>query len=387
MDASHFMKVPKMPTPFEAASLGSMTLKNRFVRSATWEGMAADDGTCTAEIVDVVAELAKGEIGLIISSHAFVSPEGRSSIKQVAVYDDKFVDGLRQMAEAAHNHGSKILLQLGHAGVRSATWLTNLDAIGPSNSLNGLNGPARAMTREEIDGMVRAFVDAAKRARTAGFDGVQIHLAHSYLLSQFLSPYYNKRTDEYGGSVENKARIVLNIFEQIRSSLGEEYPILAKINSEDFLDGGLTVEDMLQTARMLEEAGIDGIELSGGSTDPVGRYNPVREGTPLTKKEEVYYRDAARLYKERIGVPLILVGGIRSYEVASELVDSGLADYIALCRPLIREPDLIARWKAGDLRKSQCGSCAQCLGPIRGGEGMYCVADRRRQMANALSGV
>jgi 2,4-dienoyl-CoA reductase-like NADH-dependent reductase (Old Yellow Enzyme family) len=348
--------------------------------------MAADDGTCTAENVEVITELAEGEVGLIISCHAFVSPEGRSSIRQVAVYDDKFIGGLKQMAEAAHSQGRKILLQLGHAGVRSATWLTNLDAIGPSDLSNGSNKPARAMTLEEIDGMIRAFVDAAIRAKKAGFDGVQIHLAHSYLLSQFLSPYYNKRTDEYGGPVENRARIILNIFQQIRSSLGEAFPILAKINSEDFLDGGLTVEDMLQVAAMLEEAGIDGIELSGGSTDPAGHHNPVREGTPLTKDEEVYYRDAARQYKERIGVPLILVGGIRSYEVAIELIESGLADYIALCRPLIREPKLIARWKAGDFRKSQCGSCAQCLGPTRGGEGMYCVAERRRQTANAPLG-
>jgi len=356
-----------------------MTLKNRFVRSATWEGMAADDGTCTAEIVDVTTELAKGEVGLIISSHSFVSPEGRSSIKQLAVYEDKFIDGMRRMVEAAHDHGSKILLQIGHAGVRSATPLTNSDAVGPSSLCSMPNESARAMTLEEIDRVIQSFIDAAKRGGNAGFDGVQIHLAHSYLLSQFLSPYFNRRTDEYGGCVENRARIVLKIFEGIRSSLEDSVPILAKINSEDFLDGGLTVDDMLQVAKILEDAGIDAIELSGGTTDPVGDQNPVRVGTPLTKEEEVYYRDAARQYKEKIGVPLILVGGIRSYEVAEELIESGLADYVALCRPLIREPELVARWKAGDHRKSQCGSCGQCHTPIRGGEGMYCVAERRHQ--------
>ncbi|MBC8870119.1 MAG: NADH:flavin oxidoreductase [Planctomycetes bacterium] len=365
-----------MPQLFETTSLGGMTLENRFVRSATWEGMAAEDGSCTAALVDITAELARGEIGLIISSHTFVSPEGRSSIGQLAGYDERFFDGLRQMVRAAHCHDSKIVLQLGHAGVRSPTLLTKQSAVGPSCQATAPGESARAMTLEEIDGLIRAFGDAAVRGKDAGFDGVQIHLAHGYLLSQFLSPYFNKRTDDYGGSVENRARIVLRILDQVRNSVGEGFPVLVKLNAEDFIDNGLTVEEMLQVSAMLEAAGIDGIELSGGTTDPAGDEHPVREGTPTTEAEEVYYRDHARQYKERIGVPLILVGGIRSYTVAEELIDSGLTDYVALCRPLIREPGLVARWKSGDTRPSECGSCAACLVPIRAGKGMYCVAAR-----------
>lgn len=363
-----------MPQLFESTSLAGISLKNRFVRSATWEGMASEDGSCNAALVDITEDLARGEIGLIISSHAISSPEGRSSIGQLAVYDDRFTEGLRQMARAAHDHGSKIILQIGHAGVRSPTSLTKQDAVGPSCMETGPGESARALTREEIDGLVEAFVDAAKRAKAAEYDGVQVHVAHGYLLSQFLSPYFNKRTDEYGGTIENRARIVLRIFAGIRKALGDAFPVLVKLNSEDFISQGLTVDEMLQVAAMLEEAGIDGIELSGGTTDPNGDEHPVREGTPSTVEEEVYYRDAARRFKEAITVPLILVGGIRSYGVAKELIESGVTDYVALCRPLIREPHLVARWQAGDTRPSECDSCAKCLGPIRRGDGMFCVA-------------
>lgn len=362
-----------MPEPFETTTLGGMTLKNRFVRSATWEGMAADDGICTFELAEVVAELATGEVGLIISSHAYVSLEGQASPRQVAVYDDRFVDDLRQMADTAHSHGSSIVLQLAHAGIQAATSLTKMEAIGPSAAAGRSGEAGRAMTEEEIEATIKAFVDAARRANEAGFDGVQLHAAHGYLLSQFLSPYFNRRTDQYGGSTENRARIVLSILEQIRSSLGDTFPVLIKMNSEDFLEGGLQVEEMLQIADMLAEAGIAGIELSGGTIDPAGYQIPVRKKPPVTEDEKVYYRDAAGRFKATIGVPLILVGGIRSYEVAKELIQDGVADFIALSRPLIREPHLVARWKSGDTRKSECESCNGCFGPIFRGRGIYCV--------------
>ena len=199
-------------------------------------------------------------------------------------------------------------------------------------------------------------------------------LAHGYLLSQFVSPHFNRRTDQYGGTTKNRARIVLRILEQIRESLGEAFHVQVKLNSEDFIDNGLTVAEMLRLADLFAQTGIDAIELSGGTTDPYGDQFPVRKGSPLRERDEVYYREAARRFREQIDVPLILVGGIRSYEVAKGLIDERFADYIALCRPLIREPHLIARWKSGDTRKSQCDSCVQCLQRIRRGEGMCCVA-------------
>ena len=365
-----------LPALFETTTLGTLTLKNRFVRSATWEGMAADDGSCPPALIDAIAELAKGEVGLIISSHAIVSAEGRSSGWQVAVYDDRFIDGLARMARAAHDHGSKILLQLGHAGIRTPTALTGQDALGPSMPVNPCDGPVRAMTLDEIERTIQAFVDAAHRARSAGYDGVQVHVAHGYLLSQFVSPHYNRRTDQYGGTTENRARIVLQILERIRGSLGEDFHLQVKLNSEDFIDNGLTVTEMLRLADLFAQTGIDAIEMSGGVTDPHGDEFPVREGLPQGDEDEVYYREAARRFKEQIDVPLILVGGIRSYEVAKELVDEQVADYIALCRPLMCEPHLIARWKSGDTRKSLCDSCVECLPRIRRGEGLCCVVTK-----------
>lgn len=364
-------------TLFESSNIGPLSVKNRFVRSATWEGMADEDGFCSPKLVELTGQLAKGEVGLIVSSHAFVSPEGQAGPWQLAVCDDRFIPGLAQMAKAAHEGGSAIVLQLAHAGLQAATPLTKTEAIGPSDMAdeNGANG--REMTLAEIEQTTDAFVAAAGRAKAAGFDGVQIHGAHGYLLSQFLSSYYNKREDEFGGSVENRARIVLDILGRIRATHGDDFAVLIKMNSEDFIDVGVSVDEMLQLAKMLEAAGIDGIELSGGTADGISRYQPVRRGRLRTEEDEVFYGDAAKRYKEVIGVPLILVGGIRSYSVAERLIEDGVTDFVSLSRPLIREPGLVARWKSGDRAKSECGSCNLCFKPILEGNGMYCVAKDR----------
>jgi 2,4-dienoyl-CoA reductase-like NADH-dependent reductase (Old Yellow Enzyme family) len=356
---------------FEPSSIGNLKVKNRFVRSATWEGMAGEDGACTSRLVELTGELAIGEVGLIVSSHAFVSPEGQAGPWQLGIYDDGFISGLRQMATAAHDGGSTIVAQLAHAGLQAATPLTKTDAIGPSSLPRDDGTHCKKMTLEEIQQAVDAFVAAAVRAKDAGFDGVQIHAAHGYLLSQFLSPYYNRRQDEFGGCTANRALIVLDILGRIKSALGEEFPVLIKMNSEDFIDGGLTVDDSLQTARLLEEAGIDAIELSGGTADAASQFKPVRRGRLPSEDKEVFYRDAAKRFKDDIDVPLILVGGIRSYSVA--------ADFVSLSRPLIREPRLVARWKSGDTAKSECGSCNLCFKPILEGKGMYCVSQERER--------
>jgi 2,4-dienoyl-CoA reductase-like NADH-dependent reductase (Old Yellow Enzyme family) len=359
---------------FEPATLAGMTLKNRFVRSATWEGLAHEDSSCSTRLVNVIRNLAKGEVGLIISSHAYVAREGQASPWQLSVDDDRFVPGLRRMADAAHEHGSKILLQLAHAGIQAAESLTGQDALGPSPVANKHGVRGREMTIGQISQTVRAFGRAAERANEAGFDGVQIHAAHGYLLSQFLSPHFNKRTDEYGGSTRNRAQIVLQVIEEVTYRLGDTFPVLIKINSDDFLEDGMKVDEMLRVAKLLEWGAVDGVELSGGTPDPASTFSPIRKASPASEDDEVYYRDAARRYKERLRVPLILVGGIRSYEVAEQLVEQGVADFISLSRPLIREPDLIARWKSGETRKSECESCVQCLQHIHQGGGIRCVA-------------
>lgn len=363
---------------FGTSSLGGIILKNRIVRSATWEGMAHDDGSCTPALVDVISALAKGEVGLIISGFVSVSPEGQAGPRRLAVYDDRFISGLSRMAKAAHDGGSKVVLQVAHAGVLADTLLTKLEAFGPS-SLPSEKGPVgRAMTPNEIERTTEAFVAAARRAQAAGFDGVQIHAAHGYLLSQFLSPYFNGRADDFGGSLEKRARLLVTIIQRTKAACGKGFPVLVKLNSEDFIKGGLTVEESLEIARMLEKSGMDGIEISGGTGHAASRFTPIWHGESASGDQEVYYREAAKRFKATLGVRLILVGGIRSYTVAERLIDDGIADYISLSRPLIREPYLVARWKRGNTERSACSSCNMCYHAAKEGSGMCCVAERRQ---------
>ena len=351
-----------------------MSLPNRFVRSATWEGLADNDGSVTGELIEMMIELAEGKVGLIISSYAFVSPEGQSSPRQLAVYDDRFLPGLLDMADAVHSAGGKMVLQLVHGGCSSNPELSNLEAIGPS-----MRSKCREAGREDIAAIISAFTRAAGRAKQAGFDAVQIHAAHGFLLSQFLSPAFNKRNDEYGGELVNRARLVLEVVRSVRKTVGPEYPVFIKLNSEDFLEGGMTRDEAIQVASLLENASINAIELSGGTVASPEKLMPVRPGK-LTPKQEVYYREAAKLYKQNVTIPLMLVGGIRSYEVADELVKSGITDYISMSRPLICEPGLVKRWQEGDRRKAECISCNACFGPPSEGKGFYCVtmAEKRK---------
>jgi 2,4-dienoyl-CoA reductase-like NADH-dependent reductase (Old Yellow Enzyme family) len=365
-----------MPALFETTTINTITLKNRFVRSATWEGMAHDDGSCTPRLIDLMAKLVSGGVGLIITGHSYVSREGQAGPWQLGIYSDELLPGLTKMAETVHRADGTIVIQIAHAGCFSAFELTGLEPLGPSSMEIEKRPCCRETTHKEVKRIVEAFGKAANRAKRAGFDGVQIHAAHGYLLSQFLSPFFNKRKDEYGGSVENRAQIVLEIVQTIRASVGDNFSVLIKMNSEDFLDGGFSVEEMLHVAKMLQKAGIDAIELSGGTISS-GKYSPIRRGKLDCREEEVYYREAAKRIKEIVTVPLMLVGGIRSYGVAEQLVKNGITDYVSMCRPLIREPGLINRWKSGDTRKATCQSDNLCFKPLRQGDGVYCVVEEK----------
>ncbi len=369
---------------FETCEINGMKLANRFVRSATWEGMAADDGACTPKLIDLMAELAKGGVGLIISSHAYVSPEGQAGPWQVGVYDDKLIPGLEAMATAIHENGGKIVIQLAHAGYFANAKLTGQTPIAPSNAEGFAKGPRQEMTADEIQGVVKAYGAAAKRAQTAGFDGVQIHGAHGYLLSQFLSPAFNQRKDEYGGDIRNRTRALIEVLREIRQVVGKDYPVLVKMNCQDFIENGLQPEDSLQAGKMLVEKGIDAIELSGGVLIG-GKLSPSRMGIKSEEKE-AYFQNEARTFKREVNVPLILVGGNRSFQVAERIVNEGVADYISLCRPLIREPDLVNRWKSGDLSKAACVSDNMCFEPAMKGDGIYCLTEEREIKRNSASG-
>jgi 2,4-dienoyl-CoA reductase-like NADH-dependent reductase (Old Yellow Enzyme family) len=373
-----------MSTLFEPISINHLVLSNRFVRSATWEGLATDDGEVTPRLIDVQTQLARGGVGLIISGHAYVSREGLALRWQLGAHSDELIPGLTRMAEAVHGAGSRIALQLAHAGSRGALHLNGLEPRGPS-AMETDSGPiGREMTSGDIAEVTGTFASAAARALTAGFDAVQIHAAHGYLFSQFLSPYFNKRKDVYGGSIENRTRFLAQTVTAIRKQVGPRFPVLIKMNAQDFLPGGLTVEDMLETAAILEKAGIDAIEMSGG-TFLSGKNVPSRIGKPASGDPEAYYEAAARKYKESISVPLMVVGGLRTIETAERLTASGAADFISMCRPLIREPDLVNRWKSGDRRPARCVSDNGCFTPGFEGKGVYCVVDERERQKGTMN--
>jgi 2,4-dienoyl-CoA reductase-like NADH-dependent reductase (Old Yellow Enzyme family) len=358
-----------MKTLFEKTKINQMELKNRFVRSATTDCLSAPDGSCNDRVTSIMEEAALGQVALIICSHAYVNPEGKLRMGQLGIYDDNLIASYQTMVKKIHEKGSKIILEIGHGGgfARNGTY------YGPSE-LNIPGYKCREITTVEINKVVKDFENATLRASKAGFDGIQIQAGHGFLLSEFLSPFFNKRKDYYGGSLENRARLILEIVQNIRAESSSRFVITIKINSDDFIEGGFQPEEMVQVSELLENSGVDAIEISGGTS--IGRYSACRTGMDVLKDDEVYYREAAKLFKKKITIPLILVGGIRSYEVARELVENNLADHISLCRPLIREPHLIKRWQSGDIRRATCTSCNKCFIPMHEGKGLYCVLDK-----------
>ena len=272
---------------FERGVINGMELANRFVRSATWEGMAADDGSVTPKLIETMAVLAAGGVGLIISGHAYVRPDGQASGWQLGIHKDDLVGGLSAMTAAVHESGGKIVAQLAHAGTAAAEKLIGQPPLVVSDYEGLAESPRREIAAADIGELVDAFANAARRAKSAGFDGVQIHSAHGYLLSQFLSPIYNRRRDEYGGNVGNRARIHLEIYDAVRQAVGENYPVLIKMNCRDFVDGGLSLEDSVQVAGLLADAGFDAIELSG-SLLTSKTLSPCRPGINSVDKEAYF---------------------------------------------------------------------------------------------------
>jgi 2,4-dienoyl-CoA reductase-like NADH-dependent reductase (Old Yellow Enzyme family) len=361
-----------MAAPFDTITIGTMTCSNRFARSATWEGMADEHGGPTERLSQCWSELARGGVGLVIAGHAYVCRQGQAGPWKLGLHPEASEAALADLVRTVHEAGGTLAAQLAHGGCRAVEALTGMDAIGawPISDKDGDIG--RAMTLDEIAETSQAFGRAAGLAKRTGFDAVQIHAAHGYLLSQFLSPFYNKRSDAYGGPISNRARLLFEVYAAVREAVGPAFPVLIKINSEDFLPGGFTVDEMIEVVSTLAGEGLSMVELSGGTPES-GRLSPVRPGAGGAP----YYLDAARRLKERASLPVMLVGGIRDFETAEAVLAEGAADMISLSRPLIREPDLVARWKSGDRAPSACVSDNLCFRPARAGEGIYCQTARR----------
>lgn len=351
---------------FDPIIVCNLELQNRFVRSATHEFMAEKDGMPTSRLGDLYEELAKGEVGLIITGYSYVLPGGQSDIYQQGIYDDRFIEPYLQITERVHRYKSKIVLQIVHGGRQATTSEAYPVPMAPSAVKDGHAAVMPIeMTEQEILKMIEAFTKAAVRAKKAGFDGVQLHCAHGFLLSNFISPYTNVRTDRWGGSVENRARIVTEITRCVKEQAGADFPVLVKMNATDgFRPGsqkaelGITISQAIETAKLLEKAGVCAIEVSGGITEA----GAVTIRTAITSPaKEAYFKEYSKAIKKAVNIPIMLVGGIRSLSVMEYLLKEGFADLISMSRAFICEPDLVLRLKSGDATKTRCQSCNLCF--------------------------
>jgi 2,4-dienoyl-CoA reductase-like NADH-dependent reductase (Old Yellow Enzyme family) len=336
--------------------------------------LAAEDGRVTPALIRIYEELAEGGVGLIISSYLYVREDGKQTPGQIGVYSDELIPGLAEMAEAVHLRGGKIVGQIVHCGGQADRHRCGgLHPVAPSavESPGYLEMP-RELTTEEIPDMVESFATAARRLQSAGFDGVQLHGAHGYLLAQFLSPLRNRRSDAYGGDLENRARFGLEVFKAVRATVGRDYPVMIKLNASDFLDGSTTEDDACFLASSLADEGIDAIEVSGG-TPGSGKLGAARANIRDSSDEAYFLPQAQAIREAAPTVPLMLVGGVRSPEVIEKILARGSADYFSMSRPLIREPGLPNRWKSGDRSRAACVSCSGCFLPARRGDGVRCV--------------
>jgi 2,4-dienoyl-CoA reductase-like NADH-dependent reductase (Old Yellow Enzyme family) len=351
---------PKNSVLLTPLALGQLTLPNRFVRSATQDYMARDDGEVTDRQVGLFRTLAEGEAGLIITGHAYVHPLGKAGPNQIAIFDDRFVPGLSRIPEAVHaGSSSMVFIQLAHAGRQTKKKYVGGTPVSPSAVPDPVSKTEpREMSPGEIEGLIGDFIGAGLRGRDAGFDGVQLHVAHGYLLSSFLSPHTNRRTDEWGGPLAARLRVVLEILKGIKASAGKDFPVMAKLNTTDFLADGLSLDDAIAAARVLEAEGLDAIEVSGGMAES-GR-GSVWTGV-RAEADEGYFVENAAAVKKAVRIPVSGLGGIRTLAAAERFVAGGCVDLVSMCRPFIRDPFLVRRYREGTAERSDCISCNKCF--------------------------
>jgi 2,4-dienoyl-CoA reductase-like NADH-dependent reductase (Old Yellow Enzyme family) len=378
--------------PFAPALLGPATLRNRIIKAATFEGMSPK-GLVTPNLIDYHRAVTAGGVGMTTLAYCAVSKDGRGAPGEIVAREEA-IPGLRDFTDAIHATGAAACMQLGHAGPVAA----NAGRVGlaPSRvfALQAMKF-TRAATADDIARVVGEFAAAARIAVAAGFDAVELHFGHGYLPSAFLSPRLNKRRDQWGGTVENRARLARGIATAVRAEVGDRVAVIAKLNMADGVRGGLEVDDSLEVARLLErDATIHAIELTGGSSfqNPMFLFRgdaPVHEMAAMFKPamrvafrltarrfmpaypfEEAFFLPMARRFRAALSVPLILLGGITQLDTVRAALDDGF-DFVAIGRALLREPDLVSRWQKGDTSESLCIHCNKCVPTIY--TGTHCV--------------
>lgn len=359
---------------FELTKINHMKLKNRFMRSATWENLADEKGHMTEKLLKIYQNLAEGQLGLIITGCSYVIKGEKEHPGMMGIYNDCFIEEYKKLTEIVHGYGSKIVLQFGYGGSQTSRKNVKNGIIwGPSAVPEMKTGIiASEMSKKDINKLIKIFGEAALRAKDANFDGVQIHAAHGYLFSQFLNPYHNQRTDKYGGSIKNRARIVFELYDEIRNKVGKSFAVMIKINCRDFVKKEFTLEESKYVCKELAKKGIDAIEISGGIKAANELSSSGRKNIDTLEKE-AYFKNYAAEVTQEINIPIILVGGIRSIQTVENILKETEISYFSLCRPLLAEPDLIKRWLIeGDRRKSKCISCNRCRTP----GGNFCIYNR-----------
>ncbi len=318
-----------MPYLLKPLNVRSMTLSNRLVMPPMATAKAGPDGKVSQALLDYYAEKSRGNyISLIIIEHSFITPEGKASDNQLSVSDDTVIPGLRKLSDVIHQNGSRAAMQINHAGSAGLKEVVGTTPLAPSAVANPRRGDMpREVSRKEINDIVTAFKNAGRRVKEAGFDAVEIHSAHGYLLNQFLSPLTNKRTDEYGGDIAHRIRIHLEVIEAMRSAVGPDFPIQVRLGASDYTEGGTTIEDSKFAARAFEKAGVDIIHISGGF---VGYTPPGLTG-------QGYFAPLSKAIKGVVSIPVILTGGITEIEAAEKLLVEKKADLIGVGRAVLQD--------------------------------------------------
>ncbi len=355
---------------FTPEKIGTLELPNRLIRSATAERMADGEGRPNPKLFTLYEVLSRGGVGLIITGHMYVHPSGKAHPEMTGIYKDDLIPDLTKLADIVHGNDGKVVAQINHGGRQSYKGVTP-QPIAPSaieESLPSDTNPAREMSVVEIEILIDAFAQAARRAKEAGFDGVQIHSAHGYLISQFNSPYLNRRQDEWGGSLENRTRFLRVVTKAVRNEVGEEYPVFVKFGMMDGVEGGLSLEEGAKIVGMMAEMGLDGVELSGGMGGKL--LTNVKKGIKR-EDDEGYFAPFAQAARKVTDMPIALVGGFRSKSIMEQTLQEGVVDFISICRPLINDPELPNKFREGTLDKSGCISSNNCWAE-RDGDGISC---------------
>lgn len=378
---------------FEESKIGSLRLNNRIIRSATTLGLGNPAGSPSKELGDAYGELAMGGVGAIITGFSIVQKNGVPGLANALLIDkDEQIAAYKNMAAAAHLHNTPIIMQIGHAGRQTRRVYTGEAPVAPSPVPDKVydEETPRALTDLEIKEIIQNFITAIERAKQSNYDGVQLHVAHGYLLSAFLSSDTNRREDQWGGSMENRFRIIKEIYEGARKKVGD-YPIIVKVNAYDFQFDGMRVEEMAQFASMLENVGCDAIEVSSGiasdgfatlrvpeiPTEAVLAFHYKYKDSPyivkkllpifapliVNRPEPLYNYNvcAAETIKQNVAIPVIVVGGIRNLHDIEQIIGRNMADYVSMGRPFIIEPDIVNKFKEESQKSSECINCSFCL--------------------------